>query len=214
MTERQGIAGAIIAGGQSSRMRDGGVQGDKFMQMLGTRPVIGHVAERLAPQVESLFINANGDPARLAALGVPVVADMKLHHGGPLAGILTALTHAADHPLLLTMAGDTPFLPADVADRLRERLEETGAQVVLTSSNGRVHPVCGLWRTGLRQRLAEWLQSAPKASVLAFATHIGFDTVEFPPVAIGDDSESFDPFFNINRPDDLAQARRLEEILR
>ncbi len=212
MTGARGLlAGAIIAGGQSSRMHAAGVSGDKFLQVLGPVTVIGHVAARLRPHVDQLFINANGDPARLAGLGLPVVADLPAVHGGPLVGISTALAHARDAARLLTAAADTPFLPPDLAARLRARQAETGAEIVLSASAGRIHPLFGLWATCLRARLESWLAATEKASVLAFAGHIGFETVDFAFATDEDGRAACDPFFNINRPGDLELARRLYE---
>lgn len=206
------VAGAIIAGGLSSRMREGGIDGDKFLQVLGAGSVIGEVAARLKPQVSALFINANGDASRLFSLGLPVVADISASHGGPLPGILTALIHAKNSTWLLTAAADTPFLPADLGQRLFERQRATGKDIVLASSAGHIHPIFGLWRTQLADRLKPWLSTAEKASVLAFARDVEFETVDFPLVATKDGAENYDPFFNINRPDDLVEARRLHRL--
>lgn len=209
------IAGAIIAGGLSSRMQQGGVAGDKFLQPLGsTGTIISHVVRRIKPQVEALVINANSDDPRLTDLGVPVIKDLPVEHGGPLIGILTALTQQAqESSLLLTTAADTPFLPRDLADRLLARRNQTGARIVLASSLTRVHPIFGLWETGLADELTVWLTNTSRASVFAFAEHIGFETVDFPLVFVGDRPETYDPFFNINRPDDLVAARKLVEAM-
>jgi len=212
MVGQPDITGAIIAGGLSSRMREGGIAGDKFLQALGSRSIISEVAERLKPQVGALFINANGDPSRLANLGLDVIADIPAAHGGPLPGILTALTHAKNSTWLLTAAADTPFLPADLGEQLLERQRQTGSDIVLASSAGHVHPIFGLWQTQLADRLKDWLSTAEKASVLAFARDVDFETVDFPLVTTKDRSETYDPFFNINRPDDLVEARRLSRL--
>ncbi|KAB2714366.1 molybdenum cofactor guanylyltransferase [Brucella intermedia] len=208
------IAGAIIAGGLSSRMQEGGVAGDKFLQPLnGERSIIAHVITRISPQVETLVVNANSDDPRLANLGVPILKDLPSKHGGPLVGILSALIHARGASLLLTTAADTPFLPRDLAGRLLSRRNESGARIVLASSLDRVHPIFGLWETGLADELSAWLSETNRASVLAFAEHIGFETVDFPLAFAGDSPETYDPFFNINRPDDLVAARKLAESM-
>ena len=208
------IAGAIIAGGLSSRMQEGGVAGDKFLQPLdSTGSILSHVVRRIKPQVDSLIINANSDDSRLTDLGVPVIKDLTMTHGGPLVGILTALTHMRESSLLLTVAADTPFVPHDLADRLLSCRNETGARVVLASSCNRVHPIFGLWETGLVGELAAWLEHTSTASVFAFAGHIGFETVDFPLAFIGNSPETYDPFFNINRPGDLVTARKLAEAM-
>ncbi|RWF19095.1 MAG: molybdenum cofactor guanylyltransferase MobA, partial [Mesorhizobium sp.] len=111
------IAGIILAGGQSRRM--GG--GDKPLLSLGSNRLIDHIAARLMPQVETLALNANGDPARFAGIDLPVLADTVPGYGGPLAGILTGLEWAATNTAcrsLASAAGDTPFFPLDFVERL------------------------------------------------------------------------------------------------
>ncbi|MFK4819239.1 molybdenum cofactor guanylyltransferase MobA [Ochrobactrum quorumnocens] len=207
------IAGAIIAGGQSSRMQAGGVAGDKFLQKLGSTMIVEHVAERLSPQVDHVFLNANGDPERLPELNIPVIRDKPSSHGGPLVGLKTALEYAHDYPFVVSVAADGPFFPRDLASRLHEQQKNTVARIVLASSNGRVHPIFGLWKTDVLQPLDEWLAHTDKASVLAFAHHIGFEVVEFSLMQLAD-SETCDPFFNINKPDDLIEATRLNEAMK
>lgn len=209
----QGIAGAIIAGGQSSRMQAGGISGDKFLQKLGDKTIIEHVAKRFAPQVNQLFLNANGDHNRLPKLDIETIEDSVSSHGGPLVGLVTALEYAAAFPLLSSVAADSPFLPLDLVSRLHEQQEKTNASIVLASSNGRVHPIFGLWKTELLQPLAEWLAQSEKASVFAFARHIGFEQVEFALVELSANDETYDPFFNINRPDDLIEAVKAYRVL-
>src|SRR5579863_6790387 len=114
------IAGVLLAGGQSQRM--GG--GDKCLRLLADRPILAHVIERARPQVEALVLNANGDPARFAAFGLPVVADDIAGFAGPLAGVLAGLDWAAANVPGVThvasFATDAPFLPRDLVQAFRE----------------------------------------------------------------------------------------------
>lgn len=205
--------GAIIAGGQSSRMNTGGIRGDKFLQRLNHMTIIEHVFERLSPQVDHMVLNANGDPARFGNLNAAVISDVKSSHGGPLVGILTALKFVQNANWLLTAAGDSPFVPLDFAAQLRVRQQQTGARVVLASSGEHMHPVFGLWNTDLTDDLEAWLATTQKASVLSFANSVGFSAVDFPMAAIPNKTETHDPFFNINYPENLDEARRLNEAL-
>jgi molybdopterin-guanine dinucleotide biosynthesis protein A len=115
------LAGVIIAGGLSSRMQEGGIAGDKFLLSLDSQTIIEHVASRLSPQVSNPFVNANGDPNRLAKLNTPIVSDLPSAHGGPLVGLRTAFEYASGFPFLLSVAADSPFLPLDLATQLCER---------------------------------------------------------------------------------------------
>ncbi|HLI22844.1 MAG TPA: molybdenum cofactor guanylyltransferase MobA [Stellaceae bacterium] len=195
------IAGVLLAGGQSQRM--GG--GDKTLRLLGGKPILAHVIERAKPQVDALVLNANGDPARFAPFGLPVIADEIAGFAGPLAGVLAGLDWTAQHlpeaELVASFATDAPFLPRDLVRRLAVALEEGGFDLACAQSNGQAHPVFGLWQVGLRGDLRAALKSGLR-KVDQWTARFKLVEVEFP-------AEPVDPFFNANRPDDLAEAERL-----
>jgi molybdopterin-guanine dinucleotide biosynthesis protein A len=113
----ESVVGVLLAGGKSSRM--GG--GDKCLRVLGGKPILTRIIERLQPQVSEIVINANGDPARFDAFGLPVVSDSVAGYQGPLAGVHAALEWVkANRPgveHVVTVATDTPFFPADLVHR-------------------------------------------------------------------------------------------------
>lgn len=185
----------ILAGGLATRL--GG--GDKVALRLGDRPILAHLLARLGPQVGKIALNANGPPQRFAEYGLTVLPDTCPGHPGPLAGILAALDWAAISGTghVLTVAGDTPFVPLDLAARLGKL---AGAAPVLAATD-RPHPTCALWPTALRHDLRRAL-GAGQHKVLRFATDHGAQMVLF-------DRAPIDPFFNINTPDDLDRARCL-----
>jgi molybdenum cofactor guanylyltransferase len=204
------VSGIILAGGLSRRM--GG--GDKPLLSLGNRRLVDHVAARLQPQVGALAINANGDPSRFAGPGLPVLPDNVPDYAGPLAGILTGLEWAATNPAcqaLASAAGDTPFFPRDLVDRLAEAARRQPGMIAVASSAGRWHPTFALWPLGLREALRHFLVEEDNRRVSAFMERHGFVAVEFP--VLEAKGEPVDPFFNINTPDDLAQAERLLQIV-
>ncbi|ESY83358.1 molybdenum cofactor guanylyltransferase MobA [Mesorhizobium australicum] len=201
---KRDIAGIILAGGQSRRM--GG--GDKALLPLGGGCVLDKVLSRFGPQLEILALSANGDPARFARFGLPVLADAIEGFAGPLAGILTGLEWAAAGlpcKAIVTAAGDTPFLPLDLVDRLAAAADEHPGSIAVASSAGRRHPTFALWPTGCRDALRHLLVDQDNRRVSAFIEQHGHVDVEFPVRQ----SVGIDPFFNINVPDDLAQAEQL-----
>ena len=187
------IAGIVLAGGQGLRM--GG--GDKGLRMLGGMPMLAHVVARVRPQVAALAINANGDAARFAGFGLPVVADTVPGQKGPLAGVLAGMRWAAANGEqdLLTVPTDTPFLPPDLVHRLAEA--RGGAAVACAVSGGRLHPVVALWRVADADVLEASLRRGA-GRVQGWMRRQGLAEVHFD----GPD----DPFANINTPEDLAAA--------
>ena len=196
------VLGVLLAGGQARRM--GG--GDKCLRQLGGKPILAHVIERIRPQVDALVLNANGDPARFDAFGLPVLPDVIEGHAGPLAGVLTGMewvrAERPDCPWIVTVATDTPFLPADLVEVMNAALRREGAKLAHAASNGRAHPVFGLWPVALATALRSAMVDEGIRKVVAF-------TERYPLAEAGFPAQPFDPFFNTNRPEDLAEAERL-----
>ncbi|HET7210769.1 MAG TPA: molybdenum cofactor guanylyltransferase MobA [Methyloceanibacter sp.] len=199
------VVGILLAGGRSSRM--GG--GDKCLRMLGGQPLLARIIERLKPQVSAMLISANGDPSRFAAFGLPVVADSIAGFAGPLAGVHAGLAWVeANHPGIryaVTVATDTPFLPADLVQRFLAARPGTPSLRVARSGEG-VHPVIGLWPVSLAAALEASLKQGERKAQTWTKDH-GAVEVSFPDVEIGD--KRLDPFFNINDPNQLAEAEAL-----
>ncbi len=193
------IIGIVLAGGLARRM--GG--GDKTLTTLAGRPILAHILERLRSQVDGLILNANGDPARFASFGVPVCADEAPDHPGPLAGVLAGMTWAARHrpaaTHILTAPGDAPFPPADLAARLATPIAAGRADLTCAMSDGRRHPVIGLWPVALASDLRAALIDEGVRKVDIWTGRHRCEPVSF-------DIDLVDPFFNINTVDDLAQA--------
>ncbi len=193
------VVGLLLAGGRARRM--GG--GDKCLLPLAGRPLLEHVIHRARPQVARLVLNANGDPARFAAFGLPVVADTIEGFAGPLAGVLAGLDWMARRgsgaDWLATFATDTPFFPFDLVARMREAVACEGADLACAASGGRAHPVFGLWPLALREDLERAMREEGLRKIDRFTARYRLATVEWP---VGD----IDPFFNVNRVEDLEAA--------
>lgn len=198
--------GVILAGGLASRM--GG--GDKSLLKLDERPILQHVIDRLTPQVAKVAINANGDPERFAAYGLPVIADSIAEYPGPLAGVLAGLDWAYEQgaSAIVTAAADTPFFPNDLVHGLVQAASGMKQPLALAASkdaDGKQwrQPTFGLWPVSLRDDLRGALQAGMRKVVMWTDQHDAREAVF--------DSAEFDPFFNVNRPEDLVKARALLE---
>ena len=191
--------GVILAGGLARRM--GG--GDKGLRLVGSERVLDRLVRRVSPQVAGLAVNANGDPARFADLGLPVVPDTVPDRPGPLAGVIAGLDWAAAHPSgarwIVTVPGDCPFIPSDLVARLHDG--RGAADLACAASGGWTHPVVGLWPLSIRDALRAAVRDGVR-KIDAFTARYAAATVEWP-------VDGVDPFFNVNTPEDLAEADRL-----
>lgn len=194
--------GLLLAGGLARRM--GG--GDKALLQVGGRTILARTLQRLAPQCAGLVINANGDPARFASTGLPVVADDVAGFVGPLAGILAGLDWAASHvPDIAWVAsapGDCPFLPADLVARVHAARAAAGTPLACARSGEWRHPVVGLWPVALRHDLRKAVTEEGLRKIEVWTARHGIAIADWP-------DEPLDPFFNVNTPEDLARAERL-----
>jgi molybdopterin-guanine dinucleotide biosynthesis protein A len=180
--------------------------GDKGLRVVGGLRLIDNVIARLGPQCSALAINANGDPARLAEFGLPVLPDSLADHPGPLAGVLAGLDWAAGMGAraIVTAAADTPFFPTDLVARLTAEAGPSGLCLAgSTDETGRMqrHPTFGLWPVALRDDL--------RAALVGGLRKIVIWTDQHQAGMAGFDSAPFDPFFNVNTPEDIAAAEAL-----
>jgi len=199
--------GVILAGGLSRRM--GG--GDKTLLPLDGRPVLAHVIDRLRGQVSCMALNANGDPARFSEFGLPLIPDSEPDFPGPLAGVLAGLDWAtgqgAGH--IVTVAADSPFFPADLVPRLEAAAVDAPIALAATRDpdGGTIrHPTFGLWPVTLRDSLRGSLRDGLR-KIVAWADRHGTSLARF-------GSEPLDPFFNLNRPEDMVRAESILKALR
>jgi molybdenum cofactor guanylyltransferase len=204
-TEIPATPGVLLAGGLARRM--GG--GDKPMRQIAGRTILARVIARLKPQCDGLILNANGDPARFAAFGLPVIPDSVADFPGPLAGILASLDWAAasrpEVSWVLSVAADCPFLPRDLVARLHRARADENAQLAVAASDGQSHPVIGLWSVGLREDLRHALVVEDVRKIDRWTARYRLATVTWP-------VDDLDPFFNANTVDDIAAAERLAEL--
>ena len=194
--------GLVLAGGLARRM--GG--GDKARIRIGGKAILERVLARLEPQCSAIIINANGDPARFADTGLPVVADDVPDFAGPLAGILAGLDWAAAHAPeiadVVSVPGDCPFLPGDLVARLSAARRVAGTPLACARSGEWRHPVAGLWPVTLRADLRKALVEESLHKIETWTARHGVAIADWPDTPV-------DPFFNVNTPTDAAEAERI-----
>lgn len=207
MKASDSVVGIILAGGLARRM--GG--GDKCLLPLAGKTLLQRTIERAKPQVSQLLLNANGNSLRFARTRLPVVADANPNNLGPLAGIHAGFTwmqvNAPKQEWLMSFASDTPFFPMTVADELLTAALQSGNTLAVATSKLRVHPVFSLWHisvaskisaqliTGEAPRLQEWIKAQE-------------------PLEVDFNADAYDPFFNINTPQDLYAAEPMAALVK
>ena len=201
--------GVVLAGGLARRM--GG--GDKVRLRIAGRTILERVLARMRPQCSALILNANGDPGRFADAGLTIVPDSVPDFAGPLAGVLAGLDWAAANApeieYVASVPGDCPFLPNDLVTRLCAAREKEKMPLACARSGEQRHPVVGLWPVALRDDLRAALCRDGVRKIEAWTARHGVAIAQWPATPV-------DPFFNVNTPEDAAQAQRfaaLEESL-
>ncbi len=194
--------GLVLAGGLARRM--GG--GDKALLKIGNETILDRVLGRFGTQCERVILNANGDPSRFAPFNLPVVADDIPDFAGPLAGILAGLDWAAKNSpgteWIASVPGDCPFVPRDLVSRLHHAREQSGEPLACAKSGDWRHPVAAIWPVRLRADLRKALMEEGLHKIEVWTGRHGVAIAEWP-------DKPVDPFFNVNRPEELAEAGRI-----
>jgi len=180
--------------------------GDKAMIRIGGASILDRVLARLRPACTGLILNANGDPGRFARFGLPVVADSVPDFAGPLAGILAGLDWAAEHARdidwVVSTPGDCPFLPKDLVAQMHQARQQANVPLACARSGEWRHPVVGLWPVNLREDLRTALTKDDLRKIEVWTARHGVAIADWP-------SQPVDPFFNVNTPEDAAEAERI-----
>lgn len=207
MSISEPVVGIILAGGLAKRM--GG--GDKCLLPLAGKTLLQRTIERAQPQVGSLLLNANGSSLRFARTRLPVIADVFPNNLGPLAGVHAGLNWMrSNNPntiWLASFASDSPFFPTDLVAQLLNAVTANNSQLAVATSKGRTHPIFALWHVSLIDKIEQQLQTGDMPRLQDWIKQQKLVTVEF---AV----ENYDPFFNINTPQDLYTAEPLVALLK
>lgn len=180
--------------------------GDKCLRDLGGRTLLRRIIASAAPQVGPLVLNTNSNPERFVDYRLPVIADVVGGFAGPLAGVLTGLEWARDHApdcaWVASFACDAPFMPPDLVSRLVAAVRDSDADMACAASGGRDHPVFALWPVRLAAALRAAIVEEDVRKVDVWTARYRLCRAEFA-------AEPIDPFFNVNRPEDIAAAEAL-----
>lgn len=206
MKSSESVLGIILAGGLARRM--GG--GDKCLLPLAGKTLLQRTIERAQPQVAQLLLNANGNSLRFARTHLPVVMDVFPNNLGPLAGIHAGLKWMqanTSHTWLTSFASDTPFFPTDLVEQLSQAIKTPENTLVVASSKLQTHPIFALWHISLLDRIEAQLKASEIPRLQDWIKNQNLQVVDFP---VG----GYDPFFNINTPQDFYTAEPLVALVK
>jgi molybdopterin-guanine dinucleotide biosynthesis protein A len=193
------IAGAVLAGGSSSRMG-----APKAFTLSAGRSLLAHALDRLRPQTAHIFLNARDGSDCWRAFGCSLAEDAPQWLGaGPLAGVAAILARAAGQGFawVATTPCAAPFLPLDLVRRLAEPIV-FGAPAAVAAVAGGLEPLFALWPVAAAARIEAAL-AEHRAGPSQVLQEMGAARVSF-----GSSAEA-DPFANLNTPEELAAAESL-----
>ena len=196
------LCAVILTGGRSSRM-GGGI---KSLKKFNNKYIFDRIFENLQTQVDKIIINSNDSENLFVKYNVEVIKDSLDGFLGPLAGIhatLEWLNKKAPYiNWLVTVPGDTPFIPKNLVKKLLDKIKNSNHKIVLAQSNGKTHPIIGIWHSDLLESLKNSLNSGNR-KIMNWASQHSLEYVEFT-------NSKYDPFFNINCNEDLLEAKEIE----
>ena len=196
------LCAVILTGGRSSRM-GGGI---KSLKKFNNKYIFDRIFENLQTQVDKIIISSNDTENLFVNYNVDVVKDSLEGFLGPLAGIHAAFEwlnkNAPYINWLVTVPGDTPFIPKNLVKKLLDKVKNTNHKIVLAQSNGKTHPIIGIWHSNLFESLKNSLNSGNR-KIMNWASQNSLGYEEFT-------NSKYDPFFNINCKEDLIEAKEIE----
>lgn len=211
MPDRDRVLGVILAGGRSSRMashpefiRD--ANSSKARMSLAGDPLVDRVCRKFQPQVGRLVITANDDPVRYDHLGLVVLPDRQPGYPGPLAGLASGMAfgaaHCPDYEWVSLAPCDAPFLPDNLVEVLGDALARQGGQVACPRYGGHLQPTFSLWSIESKSLVEKELYQRHRGGLKDLMAQLDCTVVDWP-------HGHFDPFFNINTPQQLGEAEAL-----
>ncbi|WP_324683062.1 molybdenum cofactor guanylyltransferase MobA [Bibersteinia trehalosi] len=194
MAKNLQISAVILAGGKASRL--GGV--DKGLQLFQGKPLVGHILERLAPQINDIWLNINRSFAQYQALfpTIPSYHDELADFQGALSGMLSGFHHI-DADYLLFVPCDSPYLPSNLVQKLTQALRINQAQIAYAHDGERPHPTFALLHRSTLPALQAYLANGERRLFAFFQTQKSI-AVDF--------STKPSAFQNFNTPAEFANS--------
>ena len=201
MSNHKNIAALIMIGGLSKRM-GGGI---KSLYEFNDKSIFNRVLEKIKPQVKKILINCNEENKKIEQFNFPIIRDIKKGHLGPLAGIHTGMdwliNHSPDTEWLITIPGDTPFIPSNLVSKFKDKMSKN-LKIIIAKSEKKTHPIIGAWHISLFSNLDDNINNGTRKILSLSETH-PLESIKF-------HHKNYDPFFNINTKKDMEEARVIE----
>jgi len=175
--ELPNICALILAGGLGSRMN----YQDKGLLPISDLSFVEHIAQKLEPQVTSIYVSTNKNFKAYQALGFNCIDDFPFPSEGPLCAIASGLEKIKCEYLMIVPC-DCPNIPNDLVKKLYEQIRKENASIASISLNGKIEPLFSLISTHLYDNLKEninkgvrkthlWIQSEKHVLVESINSH-------------------------------------------
>ncbi len=193
MKDQKKVTGVILAGGLARRMNNQ----DKGLVVYHDKAMVSYAVTAMSEVVDKVFINANRNLSAYRRFGCEVITDQTDTFDGPLAGVLSAMTHASTENLIV-MPCDSPLIKKQHLQRLLHELQENEADIAVAFDGVRMHPVFLALKTLLQPSLKTYLQEGNRKIDIWLQQH-KLIKVDF--------SQNAEVFLNINT---LSELQTLE----
>ncbi len=196
------ILGLILAGGLSRRMGNK----NKFLKKINNNIIIDLIISRAEKQVSYLILNTNDKIPYLSKFKLKEIPDLIKGYHGPLVGILSGMEWARKQKekidYLATFSCDAPFFPEDLIQKLLKEITDQNLDIVIPKYKNQKHPVFGLWSLNLIDSLREYILEEKMKKIDTWIFKNNYKIIDFK-------NKKYDPFFNINTPEDLEKANSI-----
>jgi len=195
------MTGIILAGGLGTRMG----HTKKALLEIGGEKILDRLLTVYRPLFPKITISAR-EAADFADWGLPVAED-RFEARSSLTGIhagLDAMT--TSHGFFA--ACDAPFLQSGLVERLLDEVTDEDDVVIPLKEDGYMEPLCAVYSKRCLEFISAQLERED-FKIIRFFKHVRVKQVPTKKLVAGD--PDLLSFFNVNRPEDFAEAQRIAE---
>jgi len=177
---------------------------DKALKPFLGHPLIHRVVDRLSPIADELLVTTNR-PEDYSFLQARLTPDL-IPDRGALGGLYTAVA-SATHPIVAVVACDMPFASARLIESMSRLMVQHEADVVIAKSEEGYEPLHAVYRRETCLPAIESAIDSDKWKVISWFPQVKVHVLTMEEIKpLNPDGLAF---WNVNTPDDFAEAERI-----